>query len=164
MILQIIMDLPDDPLSVPICRRALRTILRELAVDEMRAYEIELALGEATANVIRHAYECSGNRYRVELGFFPDRLRLVVNDFGRGFDRASVPSPEEDAIGGRGLMLIEQIADATHVEALESGGTRVTAEFNLTDKKGGALERVGAYHAPGPACAVGSRLPAHSSG
>src|SRR5713226_483343 len=118
MILQMVMDLPNEAISVPICRRALRTILRELAVDEMRAYEIELALGEAAANVIEHAYEHTGYRYRVELGFFPQMLRLVVDDYGCGFDRTAVTSPSADEIGGRGLMLIEQIADVTRVDAL----------------------------------------------
>ena len=163
MILQIVLDLPDDPLSVPVCRRAVRTILRELAVDEMRAYEIELALGEAAANVIRHAYEQSGNRYRVELGFFPDMLRLVVNDFGRGFDRASVPAPDDEQMGGRGIMLIEQVADTTQVEALESGGTRLTAEFKLRNE-GGAPDPITSYQMPGPAFTAGSALSSHVSG
>jgi anti-sigma regulatory factor (Ser/Thr protein kinase) len=129
--MRLAMELVDDPISVPICRHALRGVLQDLGIDRMRAYEIELVVGEAAGNVVRHAYAGPGNMYRVELEVFTDAVRLSVTDRGRGFDRASLDVPGEEMDSGRGIMLIEQVADATRLEWPATGGTQLTAEFRL---------------------------------
>jgi serine/threonine-protein kinase RsbW len=131
MILQISLDLPDETQSVPICRKAVRSVLRELSVDDTRAYEIEIAVSEAAANVIRHAYDHPGNRYLVAVQFFRDCVRLQVADQGRGFLREAVPDPDVEQLGGRGLWLIEHIADLAVVRILPGGGCLLEAEFSL---------------------------------
>jgi anti-sigma regulatory factor (Ser/Thr protein kinase) len=75
------------------------------------ADDIELAISEATGDVIRHAYSQPGHHYRVLVEVFHDCLRLLVEDGGRGFLRANVPDPDKAQAGGRGIWLIEQLAD-----------------------------------------------------
>src|SRR5688500_15653881 len=104
------MELPDEAQSVPLCRRTLRFVLSELAVPEARAADIELALSEATGNVVRHAYTDVGHSYRVVIEFFSSCVRLVVTDTGRGFSPTDVPEPDLEEVGGRGLWLIEHLA------------------------------------------------------
>ena len=129
--LRLNMELPDEAESVPLCRRTLRFILNELAVPELRAADIELALSEATSNVVRHAYAEDGHRYRVTVEFFSACVRLVVTDTGRGFCRAAIPEPDLEVAGGRGIWLIEQLADSATIISTPSGGCRLEAEFSL---------------------------------
>jgi anti-sigma regulatory factor (Ser/Thr protein kinase) len=129
--LRIRLELPDQAASVPLCRRALRLVLGELAVAAKRADDIELAISEATGNVVRHAFAHPGHQYQVTLEFFADSVRLRVEDDGIGFLRAAVPDPDLEQLGGRGLWLIEQLADAVTVDALPGGGCRLQAEFTL---------------------------------
>lgn len=131
MILQISLDLPDEAQSVPLCRRAVRTVLQELSVEEARADEIELALSEAASNVIRHAYSTRGNRYRIVVICHEDRVCFQVMDEGRGFVRTAVPDPEDEQLGGWGVWLIEQLADIATIRTLPGGGCLLEAEFAL---------------------------------
>jgi anti-sigma regulatory factor (Ser/Thr protein kinase) len=128
---QISLDLPNEAESVPLCRRIVRAALRELAVEADRGYAIETVVTEATANVIRHAYDHPGQHYRVVVEFFTNRVRLQVSDHGRGFSRAAVADPEEDQMGGWGLPLIEQLADTASFRTSPDGGCLVEAEFVL---------------------------------
>jgi serine/threonine-protein kinase RsbW len=126
------LDLPDEARSVPLCRGAVRAILRDLAVEPERAFDIEIVLSEATANVIRHAYCNPGNRYLVTVEIFPDRVRLQVEDHGRGFERTTVPEPDDEEISGRGLWLIEQLSNIATVRTLTDGGCLLEAELSFS--------------------------------
>jgi anti-sigma regulatory factor (Ser/Thr protein kinase) len=137
MTVRFALDLPNDAVSVPLCRRAVRVILEQLNISRERRYEIELALGEAATNVVRHAYAHSGNQYRVELEISGEVARLTVTDQGQGFVREAVPDPEEDQIGGRGVLLIEQIADTAWFECVKGEGTRLVAEFSVKPEDNG---------------------------
>jgi len=98
------------------------------------APEVELALfrivQEAVANASRHS---GANAVRVELESEPGRLRLVVQDDGRGF-RTDV----ERRAGTRsiGLMLMQERADAIGanliIESAPGTGTRVAVEMAVT--------------------------------
>jgi anti-sigma regulatory factor (Ser/Thr protein kinase) len=124
-------ELPSEAATVPLCRRTAQVVLQELAVDEVRAEEIAVALSEATGNVVRHAGTRSDQLYRVTLTCLPDRVRLVVADQGRGFIPAAASEPELEQLGGRGLWLIEQLADAVTISTLPGGGCTLEAEFLL---------------------------------
>jgi serine/threonine-protein kinase RsbW len=128
---RISLELPSDPWTVSLCRRVLRSFLKDLAIEETRLDDIELAVSEATGNVVRHAYPRPDHPYRVILTFWGDRVCLEVSDQGIGFNRADVPEPGTEELGGRGLWLIEQIADVTAVSTLPGGGCRLEAEFHF---------------------------------
>ncbi len=53
-------------------------------------------------------------------------------DQGQGFAREAVPDPDEEQLGGRGIQLIEQIADVAWFECIKGQGTRLIAEFAVT--------------------------------
>lgn len=132
MLVRFALDLPDDTASVPLCRHATRVILEHLNIAADRRYEIELALGEAATNVVRHAYPQPGHQYRVELEISADKVSLAVLDQGQGFSRQAVPDPDEEQLGGRGIQLIEQIADVAWFECIKGQGTKLVAEFAVT--------------------------------
>ena len=132
MLVRFALDLPDDTMSVPLCRHASRVILEHLQIAPDRCFEIELALGEAATNVVRHAYPHPGHQYRVELEISDSKVCLTVLDQGRGFAREAVPDPDVEQLGGRGIQLIEQIADVAWFECVKGQGTKLVAEFAVT--------------------------------
>jgi anti-sigma regulatory factor (Ser/Thr protein kinase) len=155
MLVRLALDLPDDAASVPLCRRVTRTILEELKIVPERRYEIELALGEAATNVVRHAYPHPGHQYHVQVEISDEALRLTVTDEGQGFVRDTVPAPEEEQLGGRGVQLIEQIADVAWFECIKGQGTKLVAEFALPPP---------AARAPSPAASPPESAPSPRGG
>ncbi len=80
--------------------------------EEMR--QLELAVHEATTNIIRHAYQGEPGR-TVRLVFEAAVDRVVVSLYHRGldFDPTDAPQPQFDGsqFGGFGLYLIDQLVD-----------------------------------------------------
>ncbi len=86
----------------------------------------ELALGELLANAMRHA---PGPVRVVARGEAGGNATLAVEDDGPGFaarERIVDPLAEQ----GRGLQLVEAVADRVRIESAPSGGTRVTVAFD----------------------------------
>jgi len=88
---------------------------------------LELAVHEAAANIIRHAY---GNRIDqrivIEALWFDDGLIFRLNYWGRSFDRDSVPPPVLDgtAEAGFGLYMIDCCVDeATYIQSEKGKNT-----------------------------------------
>ena len=86
-----------------------------LADPERTAYDVQLAVDEAVANVVQHAYEGKPDG-TVELLFRLCSQSLVIDvvDWGRSFDFAQVPDPDlsEPRLGGYGIFLIRQVMDS----------------------------------------------------
>jgi len=78
------------------------------------AYNMELVVYEACANVIRHAYKGrEPGLLRLRIWFYPDKLAIRVVDFGQGFDpdRIPLPDPKDPREGGLGLFIIRSAMD-----------------------------------------------------
>ncbi|WP_367128887.1 SpoIIE family protein phosphatase [Saccharothrix sp. HUAS TT1] len=97
--------------------------------------DLQLALGEAAANAVDHAYppDESGD-FDYDISTTAQGVRVVVRDHGRWR-----PEPEDKGHRGRGLQIIRSIAVRT---AFERGDEGTTVEFDLVDE---------AVHAPAPA-------------
>jgi serine/threonine-protein kinase RsbW len=109
------------------CIRSL--ITNESAVPDKDAliYNIELAVHEACANIIEHAY--AGLSGRIEVAFTlvqePRKLVVELGDNGRSFDLSSVSAPDLDQphTSGYGLFLVHQLMDK--VEYLPDPGNNL---------------------------------------
>lgn len=123
------LDLPDEAETVPLCRRVLCTVLNEMGVEPERVDAVELVVSEATGNAVRHAYDHPGHRYQFTVELRADRVCVTVEDQGRGFLRSMIDAPELEQPGGRGLWLMEQLADTLTFATLPGGGCRLAAEF-----------------------------------
>ena len=93
----------------------------EAGFDERALYEIQLAVDEACANVVDHAYqEVEAGDIEVSCQLDDQVLTVRVRDWGQGFDLGCVADPdlkaplEERCLGGLGLFLVKQMMD--HVE------------------------------------------------
>ncbi|MGW6455851.1 ATP-binding protein [Streptomyces sp. NPDC055078] len=110
--------------SIPLARRLLLGTMETAGVDPDISFDLSVALSEACANAVEHGGgqgpgEISG-AYRVTAYLDGEKCRIEVADSGPGFParqggcahtRAQAPTSAES---GRGLCLIEQLADHVH--------------------------------------------------
>ena len=105
------------------CRRCWPT-----PTDDFAIRQLELALGEAAANVIRHAYDGQPGRPIVlELDTEADRIRLTLRHEGLPFDPAEAAPPDFDGSreGGFGVYMMEQLTDEIAYIQEADGGSAV---------------------------------------
>jgi len=110
--------------------------LREAAVSAREIDAIQLAVSEAAANVMRHAYEGKyPAAFDLDLSIDEDRISLLLRDEGRPFapDGVAAPDPEALAESGYGLFLIESIMD----EVTYTPGATGTV-LRLSKRRGGS--------------------------
>lgn len=88
--------------------------------------------GEALANAARHA---GARRVGVRLVSTPERVALVVEDDGRGFDPSRVPEGRHGIVGMRERAGI--VGGVLRVESEPGGGTRVEVAVPLEGVAGG---------------------------
>jgi anti-sigma regulatory factor (Ser/Thr protein kinase) len=96
-------------------RDQLRAWLAANRVDHDTVDALCLAVGEATANVAMHAYGPTGGELRVQGTIDDGVVRIRIEDDGHWR-----PSPDDL---GRGMRIIEQLADTVHVDRRDDGTT-----------------------------------------
>ncbi|MER5883810.1 ATP-binding protein [Streptomyces sp. NPDC001941] len=119
--------------SVPLARRLLLGTMETAGVDPDTTFDLSLALTEACANAVEHGGGTgagAAEAYQVTAYLDGEKCRIEVADSGPGFPpgpagsagpvgsagavralRRRVPA---DAENGRGLRLIEELADHVH--------------------------------------------------
>jgi serine/threonine-protein kinase RsbW len=112
-----------QPTAVPTARAFVDHVLRSADVSPHVAETLVLAVAEACNNAILHAV---GDTFTVTVGVEHSTCTVIVNDLGRGFHpphHARMPSPQ--AIGHRGLALMEALVDHVDVSSSAAGTTVV---------------------------------------
>jgi len=71
-----------------LARLALAGLARSLPLDPELVADLKLAVTEACGNAVRHAYTDSTGPIMVEFVTADDRLEMIVEDRGSGFDGA----------------------------------------------------------------------------
>ncbi|MFP4343916.1 MAG: ATP-binding protein [Anaerolineales bacterium] len=105
----------------------------EAGLDDRAVYAVQMAVEEASANIIQHAYGeevPAGAEIEFTCVVRQKELTLILKDEGRAFDPATVSDPdlcspvEERQAGGLGVFFIRQLMDEVHFEC-EAGTTNV---------------------------------------
>ncbi|GAA2417232.1 hypothetical protein GCM10010191_29720 [Actinomadura vinacea] len=125
---------PRDAASVPAIRRMLDASLDVLGVEEPIRGDIRLMLTEACGNVIKHAR--AGDAYTVHVLIMDEHCVIKVIDHGRGFDPARLtvthPAlPDPAAEQGRGMMIMQTLADQVRLHSHPEHGALVALEKRL---------------------------------
>ena len=120
------LDLPREADSVPAVRRLLRCALSTFRVDRQDGDDLELALTEACANVVRHAAGADGIEVRLDVA--EDRCAIDVADNGAGFDASTVLDPGVHSERGRGLFLIKALSDNVRMQSTPPRGSLIHFE------------------------------------
>ena len=122
------LNLPREVDSVPAVRRLLRCALAILHVDRQSGADLEIALTEACANVVKHA--AGADNFEVHLNVADDHCAIDVLDNGTGFDpnSAAVRSPAAESERGRGLYLIKALSDNVRMHSTPRSGSLIHFE------------------------------------
>jgi serine/threonine-protein kinase RsbW len=109
-------------------RLALAGMARTVDFDAELLADLKLAVTEACANAVRHAYEAGGT---MTLRFALDEasVRIDVEDRGSGFEAREVQDWEPDALSedGMGLAIIRAVVDELDIGSGPGGqGTRLS--------------------------------------
>jgi anti-sigma regulatory factor (Ser/Thr protein kinase) len=116
-------------------------LARLLATEQLRSWELPLdparqLVAELAANAATHS-RVPGRDFRLTLYVVGDTLRVEVTDTcGDRLPRAQEPTP--DAESGRGLVLVEALADRWGVAQGPRPRKTVWAELNLAPELGNA--------------------------
>ena len=91
------------------------------STDDEFNHRVVLLTSEAATNAIEHGNRLEEDKtIELDLAVYPDRVDVSVLDQGSGFNRDAVSDPleKENLLneGGRGLFLIESLADEVHFE------------------------------------------------
>jgi serine/threonine-protein kinase RsbW len=127
--------LPLNARLLPKTRQAVAGYLEETVASPETLHDVILALDEACANVIRHAFPTDEDgRYYVHAEVRGNEVKVSVEDHGVGLDpeRLEQDWVEPQATSGRGLAIIRTVMNEVAVEpAAPGGGTRLVMRKTL---------------------------------
>ena len=117
--------LPADPAQLAVMRRAVRRWAAAAALTDDQSDDLLLALGEAAANAVEHAYrDGATGDWTYEVARQGDgSLAVVVQDWG-----SWRPPPADPGFRGRGVEFVRHLADEVDIER---GDTGTTVRFRL---------------------------------
>jgi anti-sigma regulatory factor (Ser/Thr protein kinase) len=111
---------------------------RQLAGEAL--WQLELAVHEVAANIIRHAYEYrTDERILIEIQAFEGRIMVNLNHWGKPFiqqEPAPRPVIDDKCKGGFGLYLIERCVDRVTYECTPAGKNIISLFKRLKDAVG----------------------------
>jgi len=117
------LQVPSSTENLALIREFVTTIGRQATLNDEEINKLELAVDEACANVIEHAYGHDITKdVSVRATFDDERLKISVIDEGLGFDPAKVNQKSVDELiherrsGGLGIRLIKTLMDEVSYE------------------------------------------------
>ncbi|MPY62317.1 ATP-binding protein [Streptomyces spongiae] len=138
-----------DAASVPLARRLLIGAMETAGVDPDISFDLSVALSEACANAVEHGGDVPGSSgaYRVTAYLDGEKCRIEVTDSGPGFpvtrERPPIRAVRTEAENGRGLCLIQELADHVHIGNKPGrGGAVVSFDKILKWREGAPLMAV----------------------
>ena len=120
--------------NVPLATECVTQSAQTIGLDDETLYQIQLAVDEACANVVHHAYKgMEPGDLEISCDLDDQTFVIRVRDWGRGFDPNGVAEPNVDAplekrtLGGLGLFLIKQFMDEVQYTCDPEQGNELTA-------------------------------------
>jgi len=105
---------PSDPRFLPLIRAAVAELCTVCGFPDDEGRKVTLALDEAVANIIRHAYRGAVDRaIEISCSGWSDRLEFTLLDQGKAPDPARLEAhpPDKEELGGRGTHIIRAVMD-----------------------------------------------------
>ncbi len=113
-----------DAANLKVLRKVLRDALESLGADETFIGQMQLVVNEASANILRHAYQGDpGGRIVFSLVKKAGMLEFVFQDFAPSIDCSNIRPRDlsECRPGGLGINLIDSLMDEWYFQPLEGG-------------------------------------------
>jgi anti-sigma regulatory factor (Ser/Thr protein kinase) len=130
--LQVKFAMPSDPRYLPVVRGVIGPLAEAIGWDESESRAIMLAVDEALANVIRHAYHSRADGLiELECRESADGLEISLLDNGDAPDRSKICAREMDCDqpGGLGTHIIKKVMDTVSYEASPEGNRFVASKL-----------------------------------
>jgi len=123
--------MPSNPLYLPVVRGAISPLAAAMGWGESDCRAITLALDEALANVIRHAYHNRADGLiELECHESADGLEITLLDKGDAPDKSKICARALacDQLGGRGTHIIQDVMDTVSYQATPAGNRFVATK------------------------------------
>ena len=130
--LQMKFAMPSDCRYLPVVRGAIGPLAAVIGWDESECRAITLAIDEALANVIRHAYHSSADGLiELECRESADGLEITLSDNGDAPDKSKICAREIgcDQPGGLGTHIIKKVMDRVSYEVSPQGNRFVASKL-----------------------------------
>jgi len=118
--------------NVPVATECVAAIASAAGLEDHLLYQIQLAVDEACANVVEHAYrDLQAGDMELVCSLGDGAFTVRVRDWGHGFDPNSVEVPDVEApleernLGGLGLFLLRQMMDSVQFHCDPEGGNEL---------------------------------------
>jgi anti-sigma regulatory factor (Ser/Thr protein kinase) len=118
-----LLPLPPHKIASRQAHRVLEWALRDWALDGDLADDARVVLSELVTNALTHSLDV----FRLTLRLHGERLLIEVWDAADGMPRVGVP--EDLAVNGRGMFLVDALSRRWGVRAEPDGGKTVWAEL-----------------------------------
>lgn len=118
--------LPADESAIVQARRAVDGVEALDGYPDAK-FAVRVLVSELFTNGVK--YGARGGKIRLALEIQPECVHVEIGDRGRGFHADAVPSPDDDATSGRGLVLLDRLAERWGVD--RDGENRVWFDLAL---------------------------------
>ena len=137
--------IPSKTDNLDLIRTFVSHVAETVGFNEDEVYKLELAVDEACANVIKHAYS-KDSKHSINLIIEIDynKLTIIITDSGKGFDVEKILNRDikeylaEMRVGGLGVHLIKALMD--EVEFKSEPGVKTQVKMTKYFMKNGQLE------------------------
>jgi serine/threonine-protein kinase RsbW len=117
------LHVPSSTENLSMIRDFVKSIGTQSGMGDMDVARLELAVDEACANVMEHAYDLDSTK-EVSISAIVDdnSVQIEVTDTGKGFDPAAVKELKLEELvsakrtGGLGMRLMQSFIDEVHYE------------------------------------------------
>ncbi|MBD0371874.1 MAG: ATP-binding protein [Pyrinomonadaceae bacterium] len=119
-----LLKVPSSTENLALIREFVTSAAQQAGFDASEIAKLELAVDEACANVIEHAYggQDVTKEVVVRATLDDEALSIDIEDTGRGFDPDSIKQEELEELinkrktGGLGMRLMKSLMDEVHYE------------------------------------------------
>ncbi len=117
------LHVPSSTENLSMIRDFVKSIGTQSGMEDMDVARLELAVDEACANVMEHAYDADSTKEVSIRAIVDDEsVQIEVVDSGKGFDPAAVEQLKVEELvsarrtGGLGMRLMKSFMDEVHYE------------------------------------------------
>lgn len=126
------LKIPSQTDNLELIREFVSRIATKAGLDSDDVNKIELAVDEACANVIKHAYK-KDEKHPIDIAIEIDynKFTVIVTDKGKGFDIKKIKTPDmreylaEMRVGGLGIFLMRSLMDEVDFDVKPGGKNQV---------------------------------------
>ncbi len=127
-----------DPKYLKILRSAVYHLSKLCGFSNKEGNALTLAVGEAAANIIKHAYKNEKNKpIFMSCKILDDRLEIRLRDFGPKVDTRKIKSRELEDVrpGGLGVHFIKSTMDVVIYDNSQENGNQLILAKYLPGKR-----------------------------